>query len=83
MKSVNALIEEAGLTPAEIGARMGLDPTAIYHKIAGRRRWSVADLQSLRVLLSERLGRPVSLDEMAADPDAPSTPTTEPNEEVA
>lgn len=83
MKSVNALIEEAGLTPAEIGAWMGLDPTAIYHKIAGRRRWSVADLQSLRVLLSERLGRPVSLDEMAADPDAPSTPTTEPNEEVA
>lgn len=80
MKSVNALIEEAGLTPGEIGARMGLDETAIYHKIAGRRRWSVADLQALRGLLSERLARPVSLDEMATDitPTAPADPGQEP-----
>lgn len=76
MKALDDLIAAAGLTQAEIAAGMGLDPSTVSNKVAGRRRWSVADLQALRGLLSERLGRLVSLDEMAAD-------TTTTTEEVA
>lgn len=71
------------MTQREAGAACGLDHSSVSHKLAGRRPWSLDELRALQAVLSERLGRPVSLDEMAADPDAPSTPTTEPNEEVA
>lgn len=74
MANLNRLIELAGLTQRQVAAALAMDESVVSRKLAGQRPWRLNELKSLQELLSEKLARAVSLDEMATD----TTPTEEP-----
>jgi predicted transcriptional regulator len=71
---IGTLIEQAGMTQAEVGALIGCTQSAVSNKISGRRPWAVEELVTLRAELSRRLGREISFDDLFPA----STPTEEP-----
>lgn len=58
------LLQDAGLTHAAVGARLGLDSSTVSNKLVGRRRWFRNEIDEFLKLLSEELGRPVTYEEV-------------------
>lgn len=63
---LEALLKEADLNQDEVGSVLGVTGSAISHKIAGRREWSLIDASKVAALISARLGRRISIEEAFA-----------------
>lgn len=48
------IISEAGVTQREIAAALDVDPSAVSHKLAGRRPWYASEALQLMQLLHDR-----------------------------
>lgn len=60
---LRGLMEDAGYNSTTMAAVLGLTASAVEHKLAGRRRWTIAEALRVTALLGERLKRPVSVEE--------------------
>jgi transcriptional regulator with XRE-family HTH domain len=70
MKStLRDLVEESGLTLAEIGEALGISESAVCNKLAGRRRWALHEVDRLLALLSRKLGRRISYEKAFYTPE--------------
>lgn len=63
-KALAKLVRQAGLKPAEIGKAIGVTRSAAHNKLAGRRPWTVEEVKTLARVLSARLQRVVTVDEL-------------------
>lgn len=67
---VERFLDGADVTQTEIAHALGLDPSTVSRKVAGSRPWKLDEIQKLLAFLSQRLGRPVSYNELLADADS-------------
>ena len=61
------LMREAGYNSTTLAAEIGLTASAVEHKNAGRRRWSIREALEVTRLLSARLGRTVTVEQAFGD----------------
>lgn len=62
------LLQQAGLTQAELGQSLGVTQSAVSRKLSGERAWSQRDVGAVLVLLSRRLGRKVTYEMVFGSP---------------
>lgn len=65
--NLETLIHAAELTQDEIGEVLGIEGSAVNHKLAGRRRWYREEINKFLALLSARLRRRVKYEEAFGD----------------
>lgn len=59
-----ALVKKAGLTQEEIGEALGVTQSSVCRKLAGTRPWSQQEVAAILALLSKRLGRRVTYEQV-------------------
>jgi len=60
-------LDRNGIKTSELAARLGVDPSTISHKLAGRRGWSAEEAVAVVAFLRERGLRPSYADLFGAE----------------
>jgi transcriptional regulator with XRE-family HTH domain len=68
---IETFLTKHRLRQNELAALLGLDPSAISKKVAGRSPWKLDEILRVLAWASEMLGRPVTFDEVFGPADAP------------
>jgi transcriptional regulator with XRE-family HTH domain len=68
LDGLDALIDEAGLSLQDLATALGLSVPAVSNKRAGRRRWSIEEVNRLLPLLSKKLRRKITYEKVCATP---------------
>ncbi len=57
-------LDEHGITQTEIAGWLEVEPATVSRKLSGARKWTLIEAQRLAAIVSARLGRTVSVEEM-------------------
>lgn len=65
---IERLLGEADLNQTELAGALGVDSSTISRKIAGSRPWKLVEIQEIIRVLSARLNRTVTYEEVCGSP---------------
>lgn len=70
--SLESFLVDHGVTQTDLGAVLGCDPSAISHKLAGRRPWFRDEITTVLRYLRDRTGEPVTFEQLFDEPCMPA-----------
>lgn len=65
--AIGKLLGDSGINQGDIAAVLGMEASAISHKLAGRRPWRQSEMLAVREYLCDRLGQDFSLDDLFSE----------------
>lgn len=74
MSLIERFLDANRITQTEVAQALEVDPSTISRKLRGEREWKLPEVQAVIAFLSARLSRPVTYEDLFADPETATEP---------